>query len=234
MPGMKAMILAAGRGERLRPMTDTVPKPLVPVHGKPMIVYHIEKLARLGITDIVINHAWLGHKLPETLGDGSRWGVKLHYSAEHQALETGGGIKQALPLLGDSPFLVLNGDIFIDRLPLTPEAVDDGFELAPGVLAHLWLVDNPPQHPQGDFVLGDDGLVSCASDDGRRLTFSGMGIYRPALFDGTPDGAFALGPLLRNAMALGRIGGEYFDGLWCDVGTIDRLRTLEAMLGHSQ
>lgn len=233
MPRLKAMILAAGRGERLRPITDTVPKPLVPVLGKPMIVYHIEKLARLGIEDIVINHAWLGHKLPETLGDGERWGVKLHYSAEHQALETGGGIKQALPLLGDAPFLVINGDIFIDRLPFTQEEISDGFKLAPDVQAHLWLVDNPPQHSQGDFVLGDDGRLATASEYGKRLTFSGMGIYRQALFDNTPDGAFALGPLLRHAMAQGRISGEHFDGLWCDVGTIDRLRTLEARLGHS-
>lgn len=141
---MKAMILAAGRGERLRPLTDSLPKPLVAAAGKPLIEYHLEKLAGAGIHEVVINTAWLGEKLVQTLGDGSRFGVAIQYSHEQEALETAGGILQALPLLGDEPFLVINGDIFIDSLPLLPE------RLADGVLAHVYLVDNPPQHPQGD------------------------------------------------------------------------------------
>lgn len=214
---MKAMILAAGRGERLRPLTDLIPKPLVTVAGKPLIVYHIEKLAAAGIREIVINHAWLGHKLVETLGDGSQWQVNIQYSAETSALETGGGIKQALNLLGDEPFLVINGDIFIDRLP----------EIAPldsGMLAHLWLVDNPSQHPDGDFALAE-GKVSEHGTE--KLTFSGMGIYHPKLFDNTPEGAFALAPLLRTAMKLQRVSGGHFKHFWCDVGTIERHTQIE-------
>lgn len=226
---MKAMILAAGRGERLRPLTDKLPKPLVPVLGKPMIVYHIEKLAAQGITDIVINHAWLGHLLPETLGDGRRWGVKLHFSAEATALETGGGIKQALSLLGDDPFLVINGDVFIDALPsgIFGAKTLSASSLANEDLAHLWLVDNPAQHPEGDFVLADGRL----SQHGHvKFTFSGIGLYHPALFNNTPDGAFALGPLLRSAMDNNRISGGKFQGLWCDVGTVARLTALEQRL----
>lgn len=223
---MKAMILAAGRGERLRPLTDTVPKPLVPVLGKPLIIYHIEKLAALGIVDIVINHAWLGHKLVETLGDGDAFGVNIRYSAEDNALETGGGIKRALPLLcdgeSDAPFLVINGDVFIDTLPrLLPLAED--------ALAHLWLVPNPEQHPSGDFAL----VGNRVHEQGEvKYTFSGMGIYRPSLFNGTPEGAFALGPLLRTQMAQDRVSGAMFRGLWCDVGTLPRLQALESRLQH--
>ncbi|GIU41579.1 mannose-1-phosphate guanylyltransferase [Shewanella sairae] len=214
---MKAMILAAGRGERLRPLTDSVPKPLVKVAGKPLIVYHIEKLAAAGFTEIVINHAWLGHKLIEALGDGSQWQVNIHYSKELSALETGGGIKQALSLLGDDAFFVINGDIFIDKLP-------DIKPLTANSLAHLWLVDNPVQHPSGDFSL-DNGKLS---DSGaNKLTFSGMGVYHPLLFADTLDGAFALAPLLRQAMASERVTGEHFCSHWCDVGTIERLKKIE-------
>lgn len=225
---MKAMILAAGRGERLRPLTDTVPKPLVPVLGKPLIIYHIEKLVALGITDIVINHAWLGHKLVEALGDGSALGADLRYSAEEHALETGGGIKCALPLLcdgkNDDPFLVINGDVFIDALPPLTVLEND-------TLAHLWLVPNPEQHPQGDFALNGNRI----SEQGdAKCTFSGIGIYRPSLFKGTPDGAFALGPLLRSHMAQGQISGAIFEGLWCDVGTLPRLQALELTLQNSK
>lgn len=224
---MKAMILAAGRGERLRPLTDSVPKPLVPVLGKPLIIYHIEKLAALGIVDIVINHAWLGHKLLETLGDGSTFGVNIRYSAEETALETGGGIKWALPLLcegeSEAPFLVLNGDVFIDALPpLLPLAED--------ALAHLWLVPNPEQHPNGDFALVDN-RVHAQGD--AKYTFSGIGIYHPSFFNDTPEGAFALGPLLRTQMAQGRISGAMFSGLWCDVGTLSRLQALESRLQNN-
>ncbi|ABV35580.1 nucleotidyl transferase [Shewanella sediminis HAW-EB3] len=222
---MKAMILAAGRGERLRPLTDSVPKPLVRVDGKPLIVYHIERLAKAGISEIVINHAWLGDKLVQALGDGSRWGITIIYSAESSALETGGGIKQALPLLGNRPFLVINGDIFIDELPDFSEP--DPTELLNGKLAHLWLVDNPEQHPRGDFPLRD-GLVAAETlDNEPRLTFSGMGIYHPSLFENTPDNGFPLAPLLREKMALSAVSGSYFPGFWCDVGTKERLDKLE-------
>lgn len=224
---MKAMILAAGRGERLRPLTDTVPKPLVPVLGKPLIIYHIEKLAALGIVDIVINHAWLGHKLLETLGDGSAFGVNIRYSAEDTALETGGGIKRALPLLceggNDAPFLVINGDVFIDALPPLLPLIDDA-------LAHLWLVPNPELHPNGDFALADNRVHEQGET---KYTFSGMGIYHPRLFNDTPEGAFALGPLLRAQMAQGRVSGAMFKGLWCDVGTLSRLQALESHLQNN-
>lgn len=215
---MKAMILAAGRGERLRPLTDSLPKPLVEVAGKPLIVYHIEKLAAAGFTEIVINHAWLGHKLVELLGDGRKWQVSIQYSEETSALETGGGIKQALTLLGDEAFLVINGDIFIDELPeIKP--------LEAGTLAHLWLVDNPLQHPHGDFALQEGRVCEQGLE---KLTFSGIGVYHPQLFRDKPEGAFALAPLLRQAMAKSLIGGAHFKQYWCDVGTIERLAQIEA------
>lgn len=224
---MKAMILAAGRGERLRPLTDTLPKPLVSVSGKPLIVYHIERLASIGIKDIVINHAWLGEKLVEYLGDGSQFAVKLHYSAEESALETGGGIKRALPLLGDV-FLVINGDVFIDHLPVD---IDEGLSLVEsGKLAHLWLVDNPVQHPNGDFLLRD-GLVASHGDVGESaLTFSGIGLYHRSLFEETAEACFPLAPLLKKHMGENVISGSHFDGYWCDVGTVSRLEALELRL----
>ncbi|MCG9756772.1 nucleotidyltransferase family protein [Shewanella insulae] len=235
---MKAMILAAGRGERLRPLTDTLPKPLAEVAGKPIIVYHIERLAALGITEIVINHAWLGHKLEASLGDGSDWGVSICYSPETQALETGGGIKQALALLGDEPFLVLNGDVYIDRLPTVKgQSLDVALatasitELMSEHEAYLWLVDNPKQHPEGDFAL-EKGKVFDNREP--RLTFSGMAIYHPRFFDGTPSGRFGLAPLLRAKMQQGLIGGEHYRHLWCDVGTLQRLESLDAELRAAQ
>lgn len=218
---MKAMILAAGRGERLRPLTDTLPKPLVPVAGKPLIEYHIERLAAAGFTDIVINCAWLAEVLMQQLGDGRRFGVTLRYSVETEALETGGGIKQALPMLGDAPFLVINGDIFIEQLPTLPQS------LAATALAHLWLVPNPAHHPQGDFTLAN-GLVS--EHGAPKLTFSGMGIYHPSLFANCDQQRFALGPVLRAAMAQGQVSGENFGGYWCDVGTVTRLADAEAFV----
>lgn len=213
---MKAMILAAGRGERLRPLTDTVPKPMVEVNKQPLIVYHIKRLAMMGITDIVINHAWLGDKLVTFLGDGQRYGVKIQYSAESAALETGGGIKQALPLLGSDPFLVLNGDVFIEGDLTLPQ-------LAPNSLAHLWLVSNPPQHPQGDFALCG-GQLQPSGDDCH--TYSGMAIFHPDFFKDCADGAFPLAPLMRQHMQHGRVQGSLFEGFWCDVGTIERLDAL--------
>ncbi|WP_429124057.1 N-acetylmuramate alpha-1-phosphate uridylyltransferase MurU [Aeromonas allosaccharophila] len=217
---MKAMILAAGRGERMRPLTDLLPKPLLAVGGKPLIVHHIEKLKSAGVTDLVINHAWLGHKLVEVLGDGSALGVTIHWSAEESALETAGGIVQALPLLGAEPFLVINGDTWLDLdyHTLVSQPLGDD-------LAHLWLVPNPPQHPSGDFALQAGRVM-----DTPAFTFSGVGLYDPAAFAGLAGGARKLAPLLRDWMAQGRVGGSMLAGEWRDIGTVDRLRELDDQL----
>jgi len=217
---MKAMILAAGRGERMRPLTDHTPKPLLRVAGRTLIEYHMAALAAAGFDEIVINHAHLGTQIERALGDGSRYGVRISYSAEGEALETGGGILRALPLLGPSPFLVVNGDVWTD-FPY------ERLRREPAGLAHLVLVDNPPHHPQGDFALVD-GLVQPQGE--RLLTFSGLGIYRPQLFAGCEPGRFPLAPLLRRAMAGGEVSGEYYEGRWLDVGTPQRLAELEQML----
>ncbi|MBV7481436.1 N-acetylmuramate alpha-1-phosphate uridylyltransferase MurU [Bordetella sp. BOR01] len=225
---MHAMILAAGRGERMRPLTDHTPKPLLPAGGKPLIVWHIERLAAAGIRDIVINHAWLGEQLPAALGDGSRYGVRIAYSAEPNALETAGGIAQALPLLGGQPFLVVNGDIWCDWDPA--QAAPQARRLdAMQADAWLLLVDNPAHHPQGDFSLSADGRAG--TDGPGRLTFAGIGLYRPALFDGLATGMAApLAPLLRQAMARGMVLGTHHAGAWTDVGTPQRLAALDARL----
>ncbi|WP_042010490.1 N-acetylmuramate alpha-1-phosphate uridylyltransferase MurU [Aeromonas fluvialis] len=217
---MKAMILAAGRGERMRPLTDLQPKPLLAVGGKPLIVHHIEKLKAVGVTELVINHAWLGHKLVESLGDGSALGVTIHWSAEESALETAGGIVQALPLLGAEPFLVINGDTWLDLdyHTLISQSLGDD-------LAHLWLVPNPPQHPSGDFALQAGRVV-----DTPAFTFSGVGLYDPAAFTGLAGGARKLAPLLRDWMAQGRVGGSLLAGEWRDIGTVERLRELDDQL----
>ncbi len=219
---MKAMILAAGRGERMRPLTDHTPKPLLPAGGKPLIVHHIERLAAAGLRDIVINHAHLGEQIETALGNGAGLGVNIAYSPEGEgrALETGGGIYKALTLLGPDPFLVINADIWtdLDFANLT---------LAPGDLAHLVLVDNPPHHPKGDFVLSH-GRVLTNGDS--RLTFSGIGVYHPALFAGCTPGAFPLAPLLRSAMTRGLVGGSHHRGMWIDIGTPQRLADLDRML----
>ena len=218
---MKAMILAAGRGERMRPLTDHTPKPLLQAGGRALIEYPLQALHKAGIDKLVVNYAWLGEQLVGYLGDGSRWGVSISYSPEPPgALETGGGIKHALPLLGEAPFLVVNGDIWTDY-PYLPKP------LSAGQLAHLVLVDNPPHHPEGDFALRD-GEVS--EDGGLRLTFSGIGWYHPALFDATPDGPFPLAPLLRAAMRDGRVSGEHYTGVWMDIGTPQRLAELDRQL----
>lgn len=229
---MKAMILAAGRGERMRPLTDHCPKPLLEVGGKPLIVWHIERLAAAGIRELVINHAHLGRMIEDALGDGSRFGVHIRYSAEETALETAGGIACALPLLGNAPFLVVNGDVFCDAdLAGLRRAADT---LSPGgTQAHLLLVANPPHHPQGDFALCPDGLVH---DDGdNRLTFSGLGAYHPALFIGVDGSSPAkLAPLLRQAMAGRHVAGSRLIGDWVDVGTPERLRELDARLREAR
>jgi len=219
---MKAMILAAGRGERMRPLTDVTPKPLLPVAGKPLIVWHLERLARAGFRAIIINHAHLGDQIEMLLGDGAAWSMDIRYSPEPPgALETAGGIANALSLLGDDPFLVVNGDIFCDW----------DFAQARRItvdLAHLVLVDNPPHHPAGDFSL-DGTKVGVGGT--AKLTFSGIGIYRPALFAGIERGRPAkLAPLLRAAMETGRVTGEQHRNRWEDVGTPERLAALDAEL----
>lgn len=219
---MRAMILAAGRGERMRPLTDHTPKPLLRAGGKALIEFHIEALVRAGITDLVINHAHLGERIERHLGDGGRYGARIRYSREETALETGGGILQALPLLGPDPFIVVNGDVWTDY-PF--ERLTAG--LAPWAKAHLVLVDNPPHHRGGDFVLESSRIVPGGAD---RLTYSGIGIYRPELVAGREPGPFALGPLLRAAAQRGELSGEYYSGAWLDVGTPERLDELEQRL----
>lgn len=219
------MILAAGRGERMRPLTDHCPKPLLEAGGKPLIVWHIERLRAAGFDELVVNHAHLGAMIEQALGDGARYGVSLRYSPEGEALETAGGIRRALPLLGEAPFLVINGDIFCDAdLQALRET-----ELAPGDLARLVMVPNPAHHPEGDFHLDASGLLSQSGEP--RLTFSGIGLYRPALFAALEDGQKApLGPLLRAAMDQRRVGGRRHDGLWLDIGTPQRLAELDRRL----
>lgn len=213
---MKAMILAAGRGERMRPLTDHVPKPLLEVAGKPLILHHLQALVASGIKDLVINHAHLGEQIEAALGDGNAWGASIRYSPEVQALETGGGIFRALAWLGPEPFLVINADIWTDypfsRLSLEVDK-----------LAHLVLVENPPQHPQGDFGLQDELVLDAAPV---RYTFSGIGLYRPELFAGSRDDAFPLAPLLRGAAVQGRVSGELYRGVWFDIGTPARLQAV--------
>ncbi|WP_374557584.1 N-acetylmuramate alpha-1-phosphate uridylyltransferase MurU [Aquitalea pelogenes] len=226
---MKAMILAAGRGERMRPLTDHTPKPLLPAGGRPLIEWHIRRLAAAGIRQLVINHAWLGAQIEQVLGDGSRLGVEIAYSPESTALETAGGIATALPLLGDAPFLVVNGDVLsdVDFTTLQQQAAQlDGRTR----LAHLLLVDNPPHNPAGDFGLLDNGLLAARPDAGNGLTFSGIAAYHPTLFADTPAGQPAkLAPLLRAAMAPGQVSGNRLDGLWLDVGTPERLAEADAI-----
>lgn len=224
---MKAMILAAGKGERMRPLTLHTPKPLVQAGGKRLIEYHLEALARAGFSDIVINHAWLGQQIERYLGDGAQFGVRIRYSAEGEPLETGGGIFQALPLLGDEPFLVVNGDIWTDYDFTRLKQPIQG-------LAHLVMVDNPAHHPSGgDFRL-DDGLLHDAAHGADNLTFSGISVLDPRLFAGCSAGAFKLAPLLREAMARDQVTGEHMTGRWIDVGTLERLAQVETLLtaGH--
>jgi len=217
------MILAAGRGVRMRPLTDTTPKSLLAAGGKPLIVWQLEKLARAGFTEAVINHAHLGHLIEAALGDGSRFGVSIRYSPEREALETAGGIARALPLLGAEPFLVINADIYCDY-----EVSKLGRLQLGDKLAHLVLVDNPVQHPRGDFALE----ARRVRETGKRLlTFSGIGVYAPRLFGGIPPGAkVALAPILRKAMAAERVSGEHYRGRWHDIGTAERLRALDKEL----
>jgi MurNAc alpha-1-phosphate uridylyltransferase len=213
-----AMILAAGRGERMRPLTDHTPKPLLTVHDKPLIVWHIQRLKKAGISQLVINHAHLGEQIEQALGDGSSLGVSIIYSPEDTALETGGGITRALPLLGEQPFLVVNGDVWTD-IDYAELALDEDD------LAHLVLVSNPSHNPKGDFAL-NDGRVAAEGED--KLTFSGIGLYQPQIFTGQSEERFPLAPLLRNAMSQNKVSGHHHQGVWTDVGTPERLAEINA------
>ena len=218
---MKAMILAAGKGERLRPLTLHTPKPLVRAGGVPLVEYHLRAIKSAGVENVVINHAWLGQQIEDHLGDGRQWGLNIRYSPEGEPLETGGGIFRALPLLGDEPFLVVNGDIWVD--------FDFSSLIKPFKgLAHLVLVDNPPHHPGGDFALVDGQVHDDVTQP--RLTYSGIAVLHPQLFAGCTEGAFKLAPLLRDAMAKGLVTGERFAGRWVDVGTHERLAEVEQLL----
>ena len=224
---MKALILAAGRGERMRPLTDTVPKPLLCAGGKPLIAWHLERLAACGFREIVINHAHLGDKIEAALGDGRQFGVDIRYSPEPPgALETAGGMAHALPLLGDAPFLVVNGDIWFDWDFNRAHALGDR-------LAHLVFVDNPAQHAGGDFCLVGEIVRDARAAPGRTLTYAGAGVYSPAFLADVPPGAvMRLRPLLDAGIARGVVTGEYHAGRWTDVGTPERLAELDQQLSH--
>jgi N-acetyl-alpha-D-muramate 1-phosphate uridylyltransferase len=212
-----AMILAAGRGERMRPLTDTQPKPLLKIGAYCLIEYHLLRLAAAGFDHVVINHAWLGTQIEAALGDGQRYGLHIRYSPEGEALETGGGIVKALPLLGTDSFLVINGDVWTDYpfTRLLQKKID--------ALAHLVLVNNPDHHPQGDFALQQE-MVQLSEKS--RLTFSGLAIYKPELFAGLAVSRFSVVPLLRQAITAGQVSGEHYQGEWDDIGTVARLQAL--------
>lgn len=236
---MKALVFAAGLGERMRPLTNHTPKPLLVAGGKRLIEWHLEKLAALGVREVVVNTSWLAEQFPATLGDGSRWGLQLHFAHEGDTpLETGGGMLNALPLLGDAPFIAVNGDIWCDfdfaKLPAEPDGD-----------AHLLLVNNPEHHPEGDFILDANGRTHDIGN-APRLTFAGIGVYRPCLLtgwrhvigaaegvDATPP-RFKLAPLLRAAMARGAVQGQHHQGRWTDVGTPQRLHTLDDALAGNR
>lgn len=227
---MKAMILAAGRGERMRPLTDHTPKPLLQVGSKALIVWHLENLAKAGFKEIVINHAHLGSQIEAALGNGNQWGLQIKYSREIIALETAGGIANALPLLTEfgtktKPFLVVNGDVFT-------EFDFSNIKLPQNMSAHLVLIDNPPQHPQGDFAIENSLLTNKAEPSvNNMLTFSGIGVYHPSLFSGIqPNEAAKLAPLLRQAIGENKATAEYFQGVWHDIGTPERLNALNETL----
>ena len=218
---MKVLILAAGRGERLRPFTDHTPKPLLQVGGRPLIEHMIANLSEAGFNEFIVNLSHLGEQIQAQLGDGSRFGIRIAYSLEENgALETGGGIYQALPLLGHGPFMVVNGDVATD-FPFA------SLRDCPEGLAHLVLVDNPPHHPRGDFALHGTKVMA---DGDPKFTFSGIGVYRPELFAGCQPGKFPLAPLLRAAMATGSVNGQVHQGFWMDIGTVERLRELDERL----
>lgn len=223
---MKAMILAAGLGNRMRPLTLHTPKPLLEVGSKPLIVWHIEKLAAMGVNEVVINTAWLGEKLAQALGDGSQFGIKILWSHEGEGLETAGGIINALPLLGDEPFILVNGDVWttMDFAPLLNVELGEN-------LAHLVLVQNPEQHPNGDFTLADGKAYTFDQQiSGENLTFSGVSVIHPKMFAGLEAGKRPLAPLLKAAMLENKIAASKLTGIWVDVGTPERLNALDLMI----
>ncbi|ENV48217.1 hypothetical protein P255_01097 [Acinetobacter brisouii CIP 110357] len=227
---MKAMILAAGLGNRMRPLTLHTPKPLLAVADKPLIVWHIEKLQKIGVTDIVINTAWLAEKLIAALGTGEQFGVKIHWSNEGEGLETAGGIIHALPLLGDQPFILVNGDVWTnyDFAPLLQVELGQN-------LAHLMLVENPVQHPQGDFVLHEQKAYTFEQNQqGEALTYSGIAVISPEMFAGLAEGKRPLAPLLKDAMLQGRISAQKLPAAWVDVGTPERLSDLDRQIRQRQ
>ncbi|CBL45668.1 Nucleotidyl transferase family protein [gamma proteobacterium HdN1] len=241
---IRAMILAAGRGERMGTLTATCPKPLLLVAGKPLIEHHLCRLAEAGVRQVVINTSYLGEQIRDALGDGRRWGLSIQFTVEPERLDSGGGIFNALPLLGDAPFLLINGDVWTDipiagclgirgtgagRLATTGALTEPLRDLAGQPLAHLIMVPNPEHHPKGDFGLDVSGLVR--ADGGERLTYSGISVLSPALFANCQPGIFPLAPLLRSAMAEGRVSGERYDGLWLDVGTPERLAVANVLAG---
>jgi N-acetyl-alpha-D-muramate 1-phosphate uridylyltransferase len=226
----KAIILAAGRGERMRPLTDRTPKPLLAVRGKPLIEWHLEALARAGVREVVVNTAWLEEQFPATLGDGSRWGLAIHYVTEGRdhggALETAGGIANALPWLGEV-FWVVSGDVYLPGFAFDPETARL-FSIGTQ-LARLWLVPNAPHHPRGDFGIGDDGLATADAGAGERFTWASVGLFRAEMFSAVAPGArLALRPLLDAALRARRLGAERWSGAWVDVGTAERLEALNA------
>tara|TARA_R110001592_G_scaffold363392_1_gene687127 strand:- start:52913 stop:53590 length:678 start_codon:yes stop_codon:yes gene_type:complete len=223
---VKAMILAAGVGERMRPLTNHTPKPMLQVGGEPLIAHHLRCLAEAGFSDVVINVSHLAQQIIDYCDNGSRWGLAIKYSPEPEPLETAGGILTAIPLLGDKPFLVVNGDVWIDYpfeqlLNFTPPDPES---------AHLVMVDNPPQHPEGDFILDENGWVRERPAGTTGLTYAGVGVYAPQFFAGTRPGKMALRPLLDAAISRGCLSGEYYPGHWEDVGTPERLEALDAAL----
>jgi MurNAc alpha-1-phosphate uridylyltransferase len=233
---MKAMILAAGRGERMRPLTDTSPKPLLKVRGRPLIEWHVLNLVRAGLKDIVINHAHLGHMIEEYLGDGSRFGARIAYSAEKEALETAGGIANAMHLLGDEPFLVLSGDIYCPHFDFSEcvgvlhdrDARGDLYTAEQRDIAWIWLTPNPWHNPKGDFALT---MYTVSGQGEPKWNFSNIGVYRPEMFAGIAPGQKAgLGKLLFEYADKGQIGGEMYEGEWVNVGTVQQLEQLNAAL----
>jgi len=217
---MKALILAAGYGKRMLPLTEKLPKPLLEVRGKPLVVYHIENLVRAGIEEIVVNLAHLGHKIEEALGDGSQFGARIEYSHEgKEPLETGGGMTKALPLLGEDPFLLVNGDIFCDF------DFQNFANLKEGMDAHLVLVDTPDFKDTGDFTLDDDSFVSL--QEPCDLTYAGIALYHPRILDGAIVEKFSIVPRLKEAISAKKVIGTYHPGEWSDVGTPDRLMAIQ-------
>ncbi len=230
---MKAMILAAGRGERMRPLTDTCPKPLLKVGEESLIGWHLCRLKAAGFNEIVINHAWLGQQIEDELKDGAAYGVQIHYSAEGESgLETAGGITTALPLLGDEPFLVINGDVLTD-IDFQAAFVIANEMKENNSLAYLWLVDNPEHNPKGDFGLDENQGIHAEAYQEQAYTFSGMGIYHPTLFaDIQPQTKAKLAPLLRQAMMNKQVQGQLHSGVWIDVGTVERLQMANDWVKH--